>query len=1033
MKRCLLLYCLLACCLGQLNAQKSPAVSGVIIAQKTTQPLSGVTVAVRNGKASVVSDSTGRFSIPVASLANDVLIFTYVGFESQEVKINKRNFVNIVMAEKAKALDEVIVVGYGKQKKINLTGAVDNVTLTDVDDRVLTNASQILQGKTSGLTIVQNSGQPGQDAAQIRIRGVSSIENNNDPLVIIDGVQGELTDINPNDIESMSVLKDAAAASIYGNRAAAGVIIITTKTGASTFNVNYIGTVSLQQPTALPKTVNAATYARLYNEAAKSSGATMGFTEEQIAKYEAATDPEYIGTNWYDKYITNAFMHNHYLGIKGGEPNKYRYSLSGGYLDQDGILIGTGSKKVNYLANITGFLYNRKVQLNAVLSGYNADDKELFDPTSSVLQQIGNSRPVAFYKSTEGLYSYPARYLGAREQGAGITRARSNFKYQFGIQVQPVKWATLNVNYANNTYNSDYTRYVPNYVTAAGLLDGEGTKQQSEINLQTQKSTLETFNSTLQFQRSLKKHNVTLLGGFEAIEYTINSTNVSGSKLSSNQPVLAYADPSTIIVRPATVAERASLSYFARLNYNFDEKYLLEANLRRDGSSRFLEGNQWGNFPSFSAGWVISKEKFLEDNKWINLLKLRGSWGRLGNEGIQTFYAASDVLASGYNYTFGGIVVPGTATSLLADPNTTWETTEQTNIGIDAGILNRWTITANYFNKKTYDVLARVTIPLSLGTGANNPYQNIGTVENKGVELSIQYNNDPKHAFTYTANVNLTWLKNRVVDLGNLQYIFHNDLVTGYSPPSGIIRSAVGQPFGSYYGLIAEGIYQVSDFDWQNNSDPSIPFYDRQFVLKEKLADPSGVMAKPVPGDIKFQDHDGNGVITDDDKTFIGKSQPEYVYSLGFNARYKNFEFNMLAQGVLGADSYLMGAMVTPFWNLSGNMSQKMADTRWTPENPSTKYQRLYVERNRNNIISSYYMQNAAYLRVKNVMLGYSVPVKILQAYKIKSLKVFATVENLLTISGFDNGFDPEKSFNRITSDFYPQVKTYAFGVNIGF
>ncbi len=1032
MKRFLLVCCVLAFCLDQLYAQKTPTVSGLIISQKTTQPLAGVTIAIKDGKAKAVSDSTGRFSIPVNSLINDVLIFSYVGFESQEIKINKRSFINIVLAEKARALDEVIVVGYGRQKKINLTGAVDNVTLSDVDDRVLTNASQILQGKVPGLTIVQNSGQPGQDAAQIRIRGVSSIENNNDPLVIIDGVQGELTDVNPNDIESMSILKDAAAASIYGNRAAAGVIIITTKTGASTFGVNYIGTVSMQQPTALPKSVNAATYARLYNEAAKSSGSTIGFTDEQIAKYDQGTDPEYMGTNWYDKYVTNAFMHNHYLGLKGGEPNKYRYSLSGGYLDQDGILVGTGSRKVNYLANVTGFLYNRKLQLNAVLSGYDANDRELFDPTPSVLQQVGNNRPVAYFKSSEGLYSYPARYLGAKELGAGITRGRNNFKYQLGVQVQPLKWITLNVNYANNTYNSDYLRYVPNYSTAAGIQDGEGTKQQSEINIQTQKSTLKTFNSTLQLQKSWKQHNFSLLGGFEAIEYTINSTNVSGSKLSSNQPVLAYADPSTIVVKPATIAERASLSVFSRFNYNYDEKYLFEANLRRDGSSRFLKGNQWGNFPSFSAGWVISKEKFMEGNRIFNLLKLRGSWGRLGNEGIQTFYAASDVLASGNNYSFGGIVVPGTATALLANRNTTWETTEQTNIGLDAGIMNRWNITANYFYKKTYDVLARVTVPLSLGTSANNPYQNIGTVENKGVELGIQYNNDPKHAFTYTVNVNLTWLKNRVVDLGKLEYIFHNDLITGYAPPSGIIRSAVGQPFGSYYGLIAEGIYQLSDFTWQNNSDPNIPYYDRQFVLNSKLPDPSGVMSKPVPGDIKFKDRDGNGMITDDDKTFIGKSQPAYVYSLGFNARYKNFELNLLAQGVLEADSYLMGAMVSPFWNLSGNLSKDMANSRWTPENPSSKYQRLYIDRNRNNIISSYYIQNAAYLRVKNLMLGYSLPPKMLAPYKIKTLKVFATVENLLTFSGFDNGFDPEKSFNRITSDFYPQVRTYAFGINVG-
>lgn len=1013
--------------IGPSYSQSTHQVSGIVSYNGSRLP--DVTVKVKGQPTSTITDKEGKYQINAPALGT--LVFTNLGYESKEELINNRSQININLLPTEQSINTVVVVGYGTQKKINLTGAVDNVSLKDVEGRVLTDASQILQGKSSGVLLTQISGQPGRDQADIRIRGISSIDNNSAPLVIIDGIESSLKDVNPNDIASISVLKDAAAASIYGNRAAGGVIIVTTKEGSSGLSIDYVGTVSIQEPTRLPVAASPVEFAKAYNEGRLNSQLPIGYTDEDIKNFEEAVLPEFKGVNMYDEYFSNGLTHNHYLSARGGQPNKYNFSLSGGYMNQDGILIGTNQNKISYAANINTFFWDGKMKVSGRLLGYNNNMDELDVATASVLQTIGSMRSTAYFQSTSGLYAYPALSYSSYINGGGTFNKDNNLKYQLNAEINPLEGLVWKSTFANSDNSIDFTRFFPNQYTAGSVFDEEGVYRPSEISQRREYQKQTTLNSTLYYHKIFAdKHEFSTLAGYEALAFETSGFGARGNNLSANLPILELADPSSISPVSVSNARRTSLSYFGRLNYNFDERYLLEANIRRDGSSRFLKGKQWGTFKSVSAGWVISKEAFLKHVDWLTLLKLRGSWGTLGNAGIGSNYAASDILSAGLDYTFGGTVVPGTGISLLANRNTTWETTEQLNIGLDFDILNRFLVTANYYRKETRDILARVTIPGSLGI-SGTPYQNVGTMRNNGYEIGIEYANNTLKEFQYRINGNISYQKNRVVDIGPLPYIFHT-ASSGYSPPAGIIRSMVGESFGSYFGMVADGIYQINDFNWQENNNESIAFYDRKFTLKEGHANPSGIMPKPMPGDIKFKDLNSDGVINEDDKQIIGKPLPDYIYSLNFNGSYKNFELNILAQGVLGADAYIMGAMVSPFWNGTGSISKELYDNRWTPENPSTTWQRVYDDRTRSNLISSYYIQDAAYLRIKNVTLGYSFPKDLLSRLKVKSLKAFITVENLLTISALSKGFDPEKGFNRITSDFHPQVRSTAFGLNIG-
>jgi len=1008
-------------------------VSGRVTDAESGEAIIGATVLVDGTTKGTITDFDGNYNLSLAENENR-LVFSFVGYEKEMVDVGNKSILNVSLNFDSKLMSEVVVVGYGVQKKENLTGAIENIQLDDVENRAITNSGQILQGKVSGVQITQNSGQPGEDGVTIRIRGVSSINNNNDPLVIIDGVQGSLQDINPNDIATMTVLKDASAAAIYGARASAGVILIKTKEQKSELRISYNGTFSFQDGTALPNTVNSATYAERYNEARVNTGFPERFSDEDIERYRAGDDPRFPNTDWYDlMFDEGAFMQNHYLTIGGGQEN-YNFTISAGHLDQDGILLGTSSEKLTYRTRFNSKFFENKFRINAMLTGYNKMDDELSSSTPSVLSSLALRSPLAIFRAVdstgvEGLYGGGAQYFAFQEAGGGITRKTDNLKYQVELEVEPIEGLIGSLLYSRNTTHLDYERLVPSVSLAGNVFDDVGSITRSQLSSILTNNVTDQTSLTIRYSKTLNKHNINILIGGERLKQSYEDMRAEIYDLSANQPVFSLGDPSTYYLTGSAKA-RALLSSFGRINYNFDDKYLFEANIRRDGSSRFTKGSQYGVFPSFSVGWRIDKESFFE-NELISDLKLRASWGLLGNEFIGDYYPQYSKLTPNQNYSFGGTIVPGTAITELAANNVTWEKVQQLNLGLDMTIRDRFDLLVNYFEKRTYDNLIAITVPKSLGINVD-PFQNIGEMQNKGLELSMEYRSDPAKKFIYSANLNGAYIVNEVTDLGFVDFVNHSDFITGYAPDPTTIRSVVGQPFANYYGYIADGIYQIDDFIWQDESNPEIAHDERNYQLKESMPDPSGLFATPAPGDIKFRDVDENGVLTAEDKQIIGNSQPKLTYSFTFNASYSNFDISLLAQGVGNTDAYLTGGLIAPFWNGSGNISQDLADNRWTFENQSTEYQRLHVDAQRSNIISSYYIQNAAYLRLKNIQVGYKVPEELISKMSLSSLRFFASIENILTITKF-KGFDPERAFNKITGDFHPLMRVYSFGVQARF
>ncbi len=1027
----------LACIILSANCIAQKQISGKVTDFTTKEPLIGVTVVVKGTTNGTITDMDGAYTLSVPE--DGIITFSSIGYLSEEITVGNQEVIDVGLITDITSLDEIVVVGYGTQKKVNLTGAVETVGLEDVDTRSITNSGQILQGKIPGVQITQNSGQPGNDDATIRIRGVSSLDNNNSPLVIIDGVEGELGDVNPNDIASISVLKDASSAAIYGSRASAGVILIETKKGNAGIKIRYSGSVSIQRPTALPNVVDAATYAELLNEARVNSGYQEKFDSTEIAAYRSGDNPSYANTDWYDEYFSSAIMHKHFLNISGGQTDKYNFSVSAGYLDQEGVLYGTSENDFSFRAGLNSYFLDNKLKIGTMLDGYQKEQEELSSSTSTVLTAAATTAPTAFFRSqdtTSGntLYGYAGRYFAYKDAGGGITRDRNKIKYQINIEINPVNGLIGRVLYGKYIYDYNYVRLLPSVTLAGNVYDGEGTTTGvSSLEQTVMRNTQSTLFSTLSYNISLGEHDFTLLGGFEQMEFISNTTEASIEDLLANEPVFSLGDASTRYVN-GDAYEYATRSFFSRFNYVYNNKYLFEANLRKDGSSRFAEGNRWGTFPSVSAGWRISEESFMNSVYFISELKLRASWGELGNQNISEYYASYDRLDPDQNYSFGGSIVAGTGTTVLANRNVTWETSEQKDIGLDGSLFkNRLSFSIDYFKKTNSDLLLRISLPGSLGLADGDPpYQNVGAMTNQGFELSLGY----KKAYTdfnYDINANFSYSKSRVEDVGNLEYLSHDDdLISGYSPPSGVIRSYVGEEFASYYGYLTDGIYQISDFEWQDNSDQDIDHEDRVYQLKDGMADPSGIMSDPAPGDIKYRDLNGDNEITEEDKTIIGNSQPKWAFALNFNTSYKNVYFNVMFQGVTGVDAYLIGALVSPFWNGTAPITEEMAESRWTPENPSETNQRLYSDVQRCNIVSDYYLQDASYLRVKNIQIGYVIPKRILEHIKFDNIKAYLSVENAFTFTSF-TGFDPERTYNKITSDFHPQVQVFTLGINANF
>jgi len=997
-----------------LFAQQRSVVTGVVTNDQG-EPLAGVTVALGgSANALTTTDTEGRFQAQVTGQAT--LIFSLMGYNREEVSIPADGKLRVVMTPMVSDLDEVVVVGFGTTKKVNLTGAVTAVSGEEVAKRQVGQTSMALQGMAPGVTVTQGSGQPGVDGGSIRIRGIGTL-NNSDPLILVDGVVMSLDHIDVSSIESISVLKDAASSAIYGSRAANGVILITTKRGKSgQFSLTYDSYVGKQMPTDLPKMVNGLDHMNLINEAHTNVGRSPLFSEDYIRDYIAnqATNPDrYPDVDWQKELLKGSgIQQNHAVGIMGGT-DRIQFFGSFGYLNQAGII-----ENVNYQRYY--FRLNTNVQINPKLRG-SFDLYVRNNNRKSVASGSPFAGPAAFSASTStgmifGLMNkLPAtqavRYsngLWAEGQnganpvaivhdGGWWRQTSTPIAGNFALEYKPLEYLTARVAYAP-TYEQPVTRSFSNVVKTYDENGGLrfSVPALNELNEDAANSRLDQVEATLNFNRSFGGHSLSALGGYQYLTGTNSGFSAFRDNFLFPDYTVLSAGSSDNMRNNGYANDWTLISYFGRINYDYEGKYLFEANIRYDGSSRFAEGNKWGTFPSFSAGWRPLEEKFLSGGKhYLDDLKIRASWGRLGNQEIGNNYPFAPTVALTPRYISNDEVQNGAAIMSLANTAISWESTEMSNVGLDIRLLGNLSVSFDYYKKVTSGILLELSIPKTMGVDA--PFQNAGVVENKGWDIQVDYARQHGR-FRYSATAVLSDVRNKVVDLRGIQQ-------------TGTLVNREGYAMNSLFLLRSQGLLSSADFGPDGQYLHATP----QF----------GVVA---PGDIRYLDADGNDIVNNNDREVLGSTIPRYTYSLNLSVGYGDFDLSGLFQGVGKRDGYLTGSAILPF--LAGGTAYEYQKNRWTPETPNAQFPRYAFGETHNHQASDFWMRSAAYLRIKNLQLGYTLPKSALQRIGVQGARLYVSGENLFTFDNFWPGWDPEISAAS-NGAYYPQVTTYNIGLNL--
>ncbi|MBJ6367189.1 SusC/RagA family TonB-linked outer membrane protein [Snuella sedimenti] len=1002
-KLCNLFTLLVIFCVN-LGFSQNQKITGTVTSASDGMPLTGVNVVVKGTQAGAVTDFDGNFSLNNVA-ANSTLTFSYVGFKTLEVAINSKTSLSITLEEDTSQLEEIVIVGYGTQKKENLTGSISTVKLDNEQNRPIASASQALAGQAAGVTVTQNSGNPGGDGATIRIRGIGTL-GNSAPLVLIDGIRGNLNNVNVADIETITVLKDAASAAIYGARAANGVILVTTKTGEKgKLTVNYDGYTGIQKPTRLTEYVtNSVEFMELHNLAKfnEDPASTPEFSTDVINEFRNGSDPYlYPNTNWQDVMYRDAQITAHNLSVRGGN-DKTTYSFSLGYLDQEGIILGTNTKQYTVRLNLDTQVSD-KFNYSVKLSGRRDDVRQPIAGAGTVIGWIERATPMQSPRLEDGSYAFPwVGFPNATHALAGALEGKNNnawdnllanlsgeYELFDGLKIK----GTVGVNTLHNLHKVFRPQIdLVNPKTGAVTDLGVSGNPLSAWNGYNTERTI-TFLTTLNYNKTIaESHNITALAGFSQEKFKRHYLAASKDGLPSNalQEISAGADDPTA---SGFSVDYGLQSFFGRINYDYKGKYLLEANVRYDGSSNFGPGNKWGVFPSFSAGWNISNEAFMDNVDFINRLKLRASYGELGNQDIAPNQYSS-IYSLGRTYSYGGSLVGGAAQTSLPNPDVTWETSAQTNFGLDATLLNgKLDLVVDYYLKDTEDILRPINISSVVG-GLAPPTVNLASVRNKGFEFLANYDDTIGDEFEYGISFNFTTIDNEVTKLPTPQI-------------GGISRIIEGSPINEFYTIKMLGIFQ-----------------------NQAEIDAHGAQPDARPGDIKFEDLDNSGDIGDGDRQAAGSSIPDFTYGFSLGASYKGFDFSMLWQGVEGVKA-ITEHENKPFFNGAG-IPKFWAENSWTPENPSTQYPRLVRSSNYVNNIwrnSTFLLQDASFLRLKNVQLGYSLPSKVLEKMKISQLRVYVNASNPITITKY-RGLDPEKDLFGGRGS-YSNVQVYSLGLNI--
>ncbi len=1050
---------------NQQKPQQQVQLSGTVKDEKG-EPIIGANISVPGTSIGTITDIDGRYALTVPH--GTMLKFSYIGYNDQEFTITNQTNLNVTMREDSEMLDEVVVVGYGVQKKSVVTAAISKVSADDLNNNRPSRVEDALKGKVSGVQITQSSGQPGSDS-KVRIRGIGTI-NNSDPLYIVDGMEvgGGINYLNPTDIESVEILKDAASAAIYGARGANGVVLVTTKSGKTgKATINYDMSYGWQNPWKKREVLNAKEYMVLMNEVQVNDGHLPRYNAEDIANAG-------VGTDWQDEtFYYNAPVQNHQVSVSGGS-EKINYFLSLGYFDQAGI-VGGNFGKSNYTrwsirSNSTyeifetkerAFLSKLKIGVNAGYSRIKSTGVETNSEYGSILgsalafsplidiyaseeesEAILNAHPHAVKDANGRVFTLPpagfqeiANPVGMLNTPSLSTGNSDKIVSSFWGELEVLPKLKFKTSYGVDLAFWGNDGYTFPYFLATQGKDIPYSTVHSDMNrgvrwqLENYFSYANTFNDV---------HNLSFVLGQSASKYTYRNLGGTDRDLLETDPLKANINAAIAPDKDARVWGGtdgfnfiATASYFGRFDYNYAEKYIVQATVRRDGSSNFGPNNKWGIFPSFSAGWNITNESFMQNRPdWLNVLKLRVSWGKNGNDRIGQFLYTS-LMDGGQNYYFGGgyqvnkgdptkigeltgVMQYGSSPSYIPNPNVKWEESAQTNFGIETRMFNgALTFGFDYFVKKTIGMLMAQPIPGYVGL--QPPVANVGDMENNGLEFEVGWKNSIGD-FRYTIAANASYLKNKLINIGNAtgEAIYESAGATGVGS---YVKGMNGEVFPYFYGFQTDGLFQnQAEIDAYLNSE--------------------GQKIQPLaqPGDVRFKDLNGDGIISDADKTKIGKGMPDWTYGVTLGFEWREIDLNMFFQGTMGNDVFDYSqrgdipAMNRPAWFLD----------RWHGEGTSDKIPRMTSANPNGNWRSSdLYIKDGSYLRLKSLQLGYTLPTTIINKVSISKLRFYISADNLLTFTKYD-GFDPEIASGGYTTigvdrGIYPQSRTLSLGMNVSF
>ena len=1004
-------------------------IKGTVQDAETKEALIGATIFVKGTSTGTTSDFDGSFAVNVSN-TNDTLEISYTGYDSQLFPLNGQTTINALMGQSTNILDQVVVIGYGSQKKREVTGATAQVTAEEITSTPTLRVEQALQGRTAGVQVTNQSGQPGEEPT-VRIRGVGTTGNAK-PLYIVDGLPvGGIDYLNPGDIETIDVLKDAASAAIYGARAANGVILITTKSGKEgKLNMSYSTYFGIQNVSKRLDMLNASQYKMLMNEGASNAGLSEPFDLEE---------PSSIDTDWQDVlFEKNAPLVSHQLAFTGGN-KKSTFASTLSYFSQEGIIGGPKSTFDRYTARINSthkvnsfitfgnnlaytHLNRRGIGSNQSFNGALSSALNL-DPLTPVYEtdpDVLNEAPYStepVVTDTEGNIFGISNNVGAEvvnplaliQTNTLETRKDELVGNVYGV-FEPIKNLKFKTSLGVDLAYVIDDSYRPLFYLNGAQLNVDKTS----VNKRIDRYFTWQWENTVSYEKSFGEHKVTGLLGTTATEFNFENLFGFNTDVPLTDPDNVYLDQATdTLWMSSGAASHSSLfSIFGRLNYNFNDKYSVSAVIRRDGSSKFGANNRFGIFPSVGAAWIISEEGFMPDWSFLDLLKLRASWGINGNQEIGDYQFVS-IINQGRGYTFGGGRDVGASPLYIENQDIRWEEAEQINVGIDAGFFdNRLQLALDFYNKTTSGLLERIPIPGHVGN--DGPIANVGSVENKGVELALSWRSKTKRGLRYSVGINGAYNKNEMTFIGNAEKVI---IGASWAIAGAVTRSEEGLPISYFWGYKTDGIFQnqTEVFQYINSSGDLL-------------------QAQAKPGDVRFVDVNGDGIINDMDRTQIGNPYPDFTFGINGSLDFKRFDFSIFLNGTYGNE--IFNGMQRQDLRYT-NRPTSILD-RWTGAGTSDDIPRYtWIDANNNYRVSDLYIEDGSHIRVKNIQLGYSIPTNFLSKIKATEWRVYVSAENLFTFTRY-SGFDPEigalSSFDiGIDRAIYPQARTYRFGLTLTF